>query len=53
MNPNTDFIPFARPSIGPEEEEAVLRVMRSGWLVITSYSIHYTKLYDCSASRGA
>jgi dTDP-4-amino-4,6-dideoxygalactose transaminase len=25
-------IPFARPYIGPEEEEAVLRVLRSGWL---------------------
>ncbi|ADN01762.1 DegT/DnrJ/EryC1/StrS family aminotransferase [Spirochaeta thermophila] len=25
-------IPFARPHIGKEEEEAVLRVLRSGWL---------------------
>ncbi|MDR1986726.1 MAG: DegT/DnrJ/EryC1/StrS aminotransferase family protein [Treponema sp.] len=25
-------IPFSRPFIGPEEEEAVLRVLRSGWL---------------------
>ncbi|GAB4221708.1 MAG: DegT/DnrJ/EryC1/StrS aminotransferase family protein [Spirochaetales bacterium] len=32
MNPNTDFIPFARPSLGDEEEEAVLQVIRSGWL---------------------
>ncbi len=32
MNPSTDFVPFARPSLGPEEEEAVLAVMRSGWL---------------------
>ena len=28
----TDDIPFARPFIGREEEEAVLRVLRSGWL---------------------
>ncbi|MDR3162022.1 MAG: DegT/DnrJ/EryC1/StrS aminotransferase family protein [Spirochaetaceae bacterium] len=28
----TEAIPFARPSIGKEEEEAVLRVLRSGWL---------------------
>ena len=28
----TDFIPFARPAIGPEEERAVLKVLRSGWL---------------------
>jgi dTDP-4-amino-4,6-dideoxygalactose transaminase len=27
-----DGIPFARPFIGKEEEEAVLRVLRSGWL---------------------
>ena len=26
------FIPFSRPSLGREEEEAVLAVMRSGWL---------------------
>jgi dTDP-4-amino-4,6-dideoxygalactose transaminase len=32
MSRNTDFIPFARPSIGPEEEAAVLEVLRSGWL---------------------
>ena len=32
MNRNTDFIPFALPDIGREEEEAVIRVLRSGWL---------------------
>ncbi len=32
MSPNTDFIPFARPSLGTEEEEAVIKVLRSGWL---------------------
>ena len=32
MNPNTDFIPFSKPDIGPAEEEAALRVLRSGWL---------------------
>ncbi|MDR1625418.1 MAG: DegT/DnrJ/EryC1/StrS family aminotransferase [Spirochaetia bacterium] len=32
MNRNTDFIPFARPDIGRGEEEAVLRVLRSGWI---------------------
>jgi dTDP-4-amino-4,6-dideoxygalactose transaminase len=32
-SPPTPFaIPFARPSLEREEEEAVLRVMRSGWL---------------------
>mgnify|MGYP000119237988 CR=1 FL=1 len=32
MTPATEFIPFARPSLGREEEEAVLEVLRSGWL---------------------
>ncbi|HUX12372.1 MAG TPA: DegT/DnrJ/EryC1/StrS family aminotransferase, partial [Spirochaetia bacterium] len=32
MNRSTDFIPFAKPSIGPREEDAVMRVLRSGWL---------------------
>jgi dTDP-4-amino-4,6-dideoxygalactose transaminase len=32
MNPSTEFIPFALPSIGAEEEEAVISVLRSGWL---------------------
>lgn len=36
MNRNTDFIPFARPDIGRREEDAVLRVMRSGWLTTGS-----------------
>jgi dTDP-4-amino-4,6-dideoxygalactose transaminase len=32
MKASIDFIPFARPSIGIEEEGAVLEVLRSGWL---------------------
>lgn len=32
MNQNTDFIPFAKPSLGTEEEDAVIKVLRSGWL---------------------
>ena len=26
------FLPFGKPSFGPEEEESVLRVLRSGWV---------------------
>jgi dTDP-4-amino-4,6-dideoxygalactose transaminase len=29
---NAPFVPFFRPSIGPEEETAVISVLRSGWL---------------------
>jgi dTDP-4-amino-4,6-dideoxygalactose transaminase len=35
MSQNSDnrpFIPFSRPELGPEEEAAVLAVLRSGWL---------------------
>jgi len=38
MNPNTELkakfdpIPFSRPVLGVEEEQAVLEVLRSGWL---------------------
>jgi dTDP-4-amino-4,6-dideoxygalactose transaminase len=36
MNLNTDFIPFAKPSFSKEEEDAVLDVIRSGWLTTGS-----------------
>ncbi len=35
------FIPFARPSIGPEEESAVVEVLRSGWLTTGSRSAEF------------
>jgi len=31
-NDKSDFIPFSRPVLGDREEQAVLEVMRSGWL---------------------
>ena len=43
MSQNTDFVPFARPSIGKEEEEAVLRVMRSGWLTTGAEALAFEK----------
>lgn len=43
MNPNTSFIPFSRPSIGPEEEQAVLRVLRSGWLTTAEETLAFEK----------
>lgn len=36
MNQDTEQIPFGRPCLGAEEEEAVLRIMRSGWLTTGS-----------------
>ncbi|NBF41726.1 MAG: aminotransferase class I/II-fold pyridoxal phosphate-dependent enzyme [Spirochaetes bacterium] len=32
MSRSTDFVPFSKPDIGPAEEAAALRVLRSGWL---------------------
>ncbi|MDR0586357.1 MAG: DegT/DnrJ/EryC1/StrS aminotransferase family protein [Treponema sp.] len=36
-------IPFARPFIGKEEEEAVLRVLRSGWLTTGKEALAFEK----------
>ena len=46
MNPNTDtkeYIPFALPSLGTEEEQAVLAVMRSGWLTTGNVTLQFEK----------
>ena len=36
-----DFIPFSVPAIGEEEEEAVLRVLRSGWLTTAKEALAF------------
>ena len=36
-------LPFARPFIGKEEEEAVLRVLRSGWLTTGAEALAFEK----------
>ncbi len=41
MSPSTDFIPFALPSLGREEEEAVLAVLRSGWLTTGAVALRF------------
>jgi len=43
MNTTIDPIPFARPFIGAEEEAAVLRVLRSGWLTTGAEAIQFEK----------
>lgn len=35
------YLPFGRPEFGPEEEEAVLRVLRSGWVGMGSETIAF------------
>src|SRR5271157_886237 len=36
-------VPFSRPSLGPEEEEAVLAVLRSGWLTTGEVTAMFEK----------
>lgn len=40
---NSDFIAFAKPLISDEEEQAVLRIMRSGWLTTGSETLAFEK----------
>jgi dTDP-4-amino-4,6-dideoxygalactose transaminase len=47
-------IPFARPFIGAEEEQAVLRVLRSGWLTTGAEALAFEKEFAAflASSRG-
>jgi dTDP-4-amino-4,6-dideoxygalactose transaminase len=45
-------IPFARPLIGKEEEEAVLRVLRSGWLTTGRETLAFEGEFAEFLSRG-
>ncbi|TVQ41262.1 MAG: DegT/DnrJ/EryC1/StrS aminotransferase family protein [Spirochaetaceae bacterium] len=49
MNRSTDFIPFARPCLGEEEETAVLRVMRGGWLTTATESAAFEREFALAA----
>jgi len=42
-NSNLTPIPFARPYIGKEEEDAVLAVLRSGWLTTGKETLEFEK----------
>ena len=43
MMANTDFIPFFSPALDSEEEDAVLRVMRSGWITTGKETLEFEK----------
>jgi dTDP-4-amino-4,6-dideoxygalactose transaminase len=46
MNMNDDsFIPFHRPSIGAEENDAVLRVLASGWLTTGPVAMEFEQQF--------
>ena len=43
MKKDTLFVPFSRPALDHEEEEAVLRIMRSGWLTTGNETLLFEK----------
>lgn len=45
MNQNSDFIPFALPSIGQEEKKAVMDVLDSGWLTTGNKALEFEKRF--------
>ena len=45
MNQNSDFIPFALPSVGEEEKKAVMEVLDSGWLTTGKKSAELEKRF--------
>ncbi len=45
MNRNTDFIPFAKPSLGKEEENAVISVLRSNWLTTGNIALEFERQF--------
>jgi dTDP-4-amino-4,6-dideoxygalactose transaminase/nucleoside-diphosphate-sugar epimerase len=50
----TEFLPFGLPSIGREEEEGVLEVMRSGWLTTGPKTKQFEKaLQDYTGAKHA
>jgi dTDP-4-amino-4,6-dideoxygalactose transaminase len=48
-----DKIPFARPFTGPDEEEAVLRVLRSGWLTTGAEALAFEREFAAFLGGGA
>ncbi len=44
-------VPFSRPSIGEEEERAVLEVMRSGWLTTGKHALNFEKEFSDFMNR--
>ncbi|MDR2630571.1 MAG: DegT/DnrJ/EryC1/StrS aminotransferase family protein [Spirochaetaceae bacterium] len=48
----TEYIPFSRPHVGKEEEEAVLRVLRSGWLTTGAEALTFEKEFAVFLEAG-
>ncbi len=46
LHGNSNFIPFALPSLGKEEEEAVLKVIRSNWITTGNVTENFEKEFS-------
>lgn len=46
-------VPYSRPSIGREEEEAVLDVLHSGWLTTGKYALQFEKDFAAWMNLGS
>lgn len=58
MGEETLRVPYSRPSIGAEEEAAVLDVLRSGWLTTGKWALQFEKdfahrMNACRVGRGS
>ena len=42
---NKDFVPYSLPSLGKEEEDAVLKVMRSGWITTGKMALEFENAF--------
>jgi dTDP-4-amino-4,6-dideoxygalactose transaminase len=40
-----DFLPFHRPSFGPEEEKEIVEVLRSGWITKSKRTVEFEKKF--------
>jgi dTDP-4-amino-4,6-dideoxygalactose transaminase len=52
MSPDSETIPFFRPSFDKDEEAAALRVIRSGWLTTGSECLAFEREFSAFAGGG-
>lgn len=53
MNELNDTVPFARPLIGEEEKENILRVLDSGWLTTGAETLSFEKEFASFLMKGS
>ena len=48
---NENMVPFQRAAITKDEEDAVLNVLRSGWLTTGKYALEFEKKFTCAMTE--